>query len=158
MILTGVYAAGFWWAALIALIPIVIAAGYMLRLFQGIMHGPATARICPNVTISPGTKALRWFRSCWDCCCSVSIRTRLRRSHSIQPTLPPLRRRMERTLLPVAANFATAADIDALLPASIVALTALVALFFDLLAFRPRRAAVLAIVVVATRSGSSLAG
>jgi NADH-quinone oxidoreductase subunit N len=36
-------------------------------------------------------------------------------------------------LLPVAANFASAADISALLPASIVALTALVALFFDLL-------------------------
>ncbi|HEV8021214.1 MAG TPA: NADH-quinone oxidoreductase subunit M [Candidatus Lustribacter sp.] len=43
LILSGVYAAGFWWAALIALIPIVIAAGYMLRLFQGIMHGPKRA-------------------------------------------------------------------------------------------------------------------
>jgi NADH-quinone oxidoreductase subunit M len=43
LILTGVYAAGFWWAALIALIPIVIAAGYMLRLFQTIMHGPKRA-------------------------------------------------------------------------------------------------------------------
>jgi len=40
LILSGVYAAGYWWAALLALIPIVIAAGYMLRLFQGIMHGP----------------------------------------------------------------------------------------------------------------------
>jgi NADH-quinone oxidoreductase subunit M len=40
LILTGVYAAGYWWAAMIALIPIVIAAGYMLRLFQTIMHGP----------------------------------------------------------------------------------------------------------------------
>jgi NADH-quinone oxidoreductase subunit M len=40
LILTGVYAAGLWWVALIALIPIVIAAGYMLRLFQTIMHGP----------------------------------------------------------------------------------------------------------------------
>jgi NADH-quinone oxidoreductase subunit M len=38
-----VYAAGFWWVALIALIPIVIAAGYMLRLFQTIMHGPKRA-------------------------------------------------------------------------------------------------------------------
>jgi NADH:ubiquinone oxidoreductase subunit 4 (subunit M) len=35
-----VYAAGWWLAALIALIPIVIAAAYMLRLFQTIMHGP----------------------------------------------------------------------------------------------------------------------
>jgi NADH-quinone oxidoreductase subunit M len=43
LILSGVYAAGFWWAALIALIPIVIAAGYMLRLFQMIMHGPKRA-------------------------------------------------------------------------------------------------------------------
>jgi NADH-quinone oxidoreductase subunit M len=43
LILTGVYAAGYWWAALIALIPIVIAAAYMLRLFQGIMHGPKGA-------------------------------------------------------------------------------------------------------------------
>ena len=43
MILSGVYAAGFWWVALIALIPIVIAAGYMLRLFQAIMHGPVRA-------------------------------------------------------------------------------------------------------------------
>jgi NADH-quinone oxidoreductase subunit M len=43
LILSGVYAAGFWWVALIALIPIVIAAGYMLRLFQTIMHGPKRA-------------------------------------------------------------------------------------------------------------------
>jgi NADH-quinone oxidoreductase subunit M len=43
LILTGVYSAGFWWVALIALIPIVIAAGYMLRLFQTIMHGPKRA-------------------------------------------------------------------------------------------------------------------
>jgi NADH-quinone oxidoreductase subunit M len=43
LILSGVYAAGFWWVALIALVPIVIAAGYMLRLFQTIMHGPPRA-------------------------------------------------------------------------------------------------------------------
>jgi NADH-quinone oxidoreductase subunit M len=43
LILTGVYAAGFWWLAMIALIPIVIAAGYMLRLFQTIMQGPKRA-------------------------------------------------------------------------------------------------------------------
>jgi NADH-quinone oxidoreductase subunit M len=43
LILTGVYAAGFWWVALIALVPIVIAAGYMLRLFQTIMQGPKRA-------------------------------------------------------------------------------------------------------------------
>ena len=43
LILTGVYSAGFWWVAMIALIPIVIAAGYMLRLFQTIMQGPKRA-------------------------------------------------------------------------------------------------------------------
>lgn len=43
LILTGVYAAGYWWAALIALVAIVLAAGYMLRLFQTIMHGPKRA-------------------------------------------------------------------------------------------------------------------
>ncbi len=40
LILTGLYRGGFGWAALIALLPIVLAAGYMLRLFQGIMNGP----------------------------------------------------------------------------------------------------------------------
>jgi NADH-quinone oxidoreductase subunit M len=43
LILTGVYLAGFWWVAMIALIPIVLAAAYMLRLFQTIMHGPMRA-------------------------------------------------------------------------------------------------------------------
>jgi NADH-quinone oxidoreductase subunit M len=43
LILTGLYQAGFGVAALIALIPIVIAAAYMLRLFQGIMNGPKVA-------------------------------------------------------------------------------------------------------------------
>lgn len=43
LILTGVYGAGYWWAALIALVAIVLAAGYMLRLFQTIMHGPKRA-------------------------------------------------------------------------------------------------------------------
>jgi NADH-quinone oxidoreductase subunit M len=43
LILTGVFGAGLWWAALIALIPIVLAAAYMLRLFQTVMNGPAVA-------------------------------------------------------------------------------------------------------------------
>ncbi|MGD0474598.1 MAG: NADH-quinone oxidoreductase subunit M [Candidatus Velthaea sp.] len=43
LILAGLYHAGFGIAALVALIPIVIAAGYMLRLFQGIMNGPKVA-------------------------------------------------------------------------------------------------------------------
>ncbi len=40
LILTGVYRSGHVWPAAIALVPIVLAAGYMLRLFQGTMHGP----------------------------------------------------------------------------------------------------------------------
>jgi NADH-quinone oxidoreductase subunit M len=43
LILSGVYGAGLWWAALIALVPIVLAAAYMLRLFQTVMNGPAIA-------------------------------------------------------------------------------------------------------------------
>lgn len=41
VILTGIYQAGFVWPTILALIPIVVAAAYMLRLFQGIMNGPA---------------------------------------------------------------------------------------------------------------------
>ena len=40
VILTGLYQSGNVWPAIIALVPIVIAAAYMLRLFQGIMNGP----------------------------------------------------------------------------------------------------------------------
>ena len=43
LILTGVFGAGLWWAALIALIPIVLAAAYMLRLYQTVMNGPPVA-------------------------------------------------------------------------------------------------------------------
>jgi NADH-quinone oxidoreductase subunit M len=43
LILAGVYGAGLWWAALIALVPIVLAAAYMLRLFQTLMNGPTVA-------------------------------------------------------------------------------------------------------------------
>jgi NADH-quinone oxidoreductase subunit M len=43
LILIGVYGAGYTWAALIALLPIVLAAAYMLRLFQTIMNGPKAA-------------------------------------------------------------------------------------------------------------------
>lgn len=39
-VLAGVYGSGMFWPALIALIPIVLAAAYMLRLFQGIADGP----------------------------------------------------------------------------------------------------------------------
>jgi NADH:ubiquinone oxidoreductase subunit 4 (subunit M) len=40
LILTGLYRAGFVWPAVIALVPIVLAAAYMLRVFQSIMNGP----------------------------------------------------------------------------------------------------------------------
>jgi NADH-quinone oxidoreductase subunit M len=40
LIMTGLYQAGYGYAALIALLPIVLAAAYMLRLFQRIMNGP----------------------------------------------------------------------------------------------------------------------
>jgi NADH-quinone oxidoreductase subunit M len=40
LILTGVYRSGHVWPAAIALVPVVLAAGYMLRVFQGTMHGP----------------------------------------------------------------------------------------------------------------------
>ncbi len=40
LILTGLYRAGFVWQTIVALVPIVIAAAYMLRVFQGAMHGP----------------------------------------------------------------------------------------------------------------------
>jgi NADH-quinone oxidoreductase subunit M len=43
LILTGLYQAGAVWTAILALVPVVLAAAYMLRIFQGIMHGPQHA-------------------------------------------------------------------------------------------------------------------
>jgi NADH:ubiquinone oxidoreductase subunit 4 (subunit M) len=40
VILTGVFKNGYFWPALVALIPIVIASAYMLRLLQDIINGP----------------------------------------------------------------------------------------------------------------------
>ncbi len=40
VILIGVYQAGFTWAAIVALVAIVLAAAYMLRLYQDVMNGP----------------------------------------------------------------------------------------------------------------------
>jgi NADH-quinone oxidoreductase subunit M len=40
LILTGLFKAGFVWPALIALVAVVLASAYMLRMFQGIMNGP----------------------------------------------------------------------------------------------------------------------
>lgn len=40
VILTGLFQAGYPWWALVALVPIIIASAYMLRLFQTMMNGP----------------------------------------------------------------------------------------------------------------------
>ncbi len=40
LILTGIFKAGYVWPAIVALVAIVLASAYMLRLFQGIMNGP----------------------------------------------------------------------------------------------------------------------
>ena len=53
LILTGVYQAGYGWAVAIALIPVVLAAAYMLRLFQGIMHGPEIADLPQRPDMTP---------------------------------------------------------------------------------------------------------
>jgi NADH-quinone oxidoreductase subunit M len=52
VILTGVFQAGWLWAALLALVPIVLAAAYMLRLFQGIMNGPQVADLPVRADLS----------------------------------------------------------------------------------------------------------
>lgn len=41
VILTGVFQAGYVWPTILALVPIVLASAYMLRLFQDVMNGPA---------------------------------------------------------------------------------------------------------------------
>ena len=40
VILTGVFQSGYFWPALIALVPIVLASAYMLRLLQDVINGP----------------------------------------------------------------------------------------------------------------------
>ena len=40
VLITGVFQAHLLWVAILALIPIVLASAYMLRLFQGVMNGP----------------------------------------------------------------------------------------------------------------------
>ncbi|MBC5810666.1 MAG: NADH-quinone oxidoreductase subunit M [Candidatus Eremiobacteraeota bacterium] len=53
LILTGLYASGNVWPAVIALVPIVLAAAYMLRLFQDVMQGPEVADVPqrPDLTL-----------------------------------------------------------------------------------------------------------
>lgn len=43
IILIGLFQAGLVWAVILALVAIVLASAYMLRLFQGVMNGPAVA-------------------------------------------------------------------------------------------------------------------
>ena len=49
LILTGLYRGGLVWPAIVALLPIVLASAYMLRLFQGIMNGPEV----PDLPVRP---------------------------------------------------------------------------------------------------------
>ena len=53
VILTGVFRAGYFWPALIALVPIVLASGYMLRLLQDVINGPEVAALPrrPDLTL-----------------------------------------------------------------------------------------------------------
>jgi NADH-quinone oxidoreductase subunit M len=53
LILTGLYQAGAVWPAAIALVPIVLAAAYMLRLFQRFMHGPVRAALPQRPDLRP---------------------------------------------------------------------------------------------------------
>jgi NADH-quinone oxidoreductase subunit M len=53
LILTGLFQAGLVWQTVVALIPIVIAAAYMLRLFQGMMQGPELADLPQREDMSP---------------------------------------------------------------------------------------------------------
>jgi len=52
--LTGVFQAGLFWPALIALVPIVLASAYMLRLLQDVINGPQVEDIPqrPDLTLS----------------------------------------------------------------------------------------------------------
>lgn len=56
VILTGVFRAGYLWPALIALVPIVIASAYMLRLLQDVINGPEIPDLPkrPDMTLVEG--------------------------------------------------------------------------------------------------------
>lgn len=43
LILTGVFRTGLFWPALVALVPIILASAYMLRLLQDVINGPVVA-------------------------------------------------------------------------------------------------------------------
>ena len=52
IILTGVFQTGWIWVVVLALIPIVLASAYMLRLYQGIMNGPEIADLPVRADLS----------------------------------------------------------------------------------------------------------
>ncbi|MGH7659748.1 MAG: complex I subunit 4 family protein [Vulcanimicrobiaceae bacterium] len=52
-ILVGIYQAGYGWLAAIALIAIILAAAYMLRVYQGFMHGPEQADLPQRPDLRP---------------------------------------------------------------------------------------------------------
>jgi hypothetical protein len=55
--------------------PIVIAAAYMLRLFQGTMQGPEARDLPQREDMTP-LEISRSHRSSWRSCCSASTRAR----------------------------------------------------------------------------------
>ena len=52
-ILVGIYQAGYVWLAGIALIAIILAAAYMLRVYQGFMHGPEKPDLPQRPDLAP---------------------------------------------------------------------------------------------------------
>lgn len=52
-ILVGIYQAGYGWLAAIALVAIILAAAYMLRVYQGFMHGPEQADLPQRPDLRP---------------------------------------------------------------------------------------------------------
>jgi NADH:ubiquinone oxidoreductase subunit 4 (subunit M) len=51
--LVGIYQAGFTWLAGIALIGIILASAYMLRVYQGFMHGPEKPDLPQRPDLAP---------------------------------------------------------------------------------------------------------
>ncbi len=54
IIISGIFQSGLIWVSIVALIPIVLAAAYMLRLYQGVMNGPEVADL-------PERRDLTWI-------------------------------------------------------------------------------------------------
>ena len=53
LILTGLFTAGYLWVVLLALVPIVMAAAYMLRVLQGVMNGPELGDLPEREDMTP---------------------------------------------------------------------------------------------------------